>query len=384
MPYNFIVADAATPDGFAPLDKLAMKLAGDGKDLKDAVGEIADMKMAADKAKELAVKVKAALEAKHKELSGMKMDGAKDSDVNCKYNPKDALADVTACLTKLSEKSGIEECKWTPPAVEGAGGMGDDMGMKMEDGMMMDPPMEPAADMEGGMSFFDESAFGESSGPELLPKLLVELCAVHPYVGDLVRSQVVAWELGGKSGEEWKEASTIMSAAVEAGEKAEVDVYMAAWLGPEDIEDFNDVNTNKETRALIFPGVVLGFASEEDALSKQKGKEEKKQKLERYLFHVKTNALKACGDKIHAVHRLFAKITSAEKPEGKDYTLVELTLFADHATKTMEEFKAKCAAAVEAGKAIKDKVDDKMENKEDKPMEDGMMMDPPMEPAADM
>jgi hypothetical protein len=354
-----------------------MKLAGDGKDFKDAVGEIADMKMAADKAKELAVKIKAALEARHKDLSGMKMDGAKDSDVNCKYNPKDALADVEACLTKLSEKSGIEECKWTPPAKEGGMGdmpMGDGMG-DMPAGMDGDMP----ADMEGGMAFFDEAAFGESSGPELLPKLLVELCAVHPYVGDLVRSQVVAWELGGKSGEEWKEASTIMSAAVEAGEKAEVDVYMAAWLGPEDIEDFNDVNTNKETRALVFPGVVLGYATDEDALSKQKGKEEKKQKLERYLFHVKTNALKACGDKIHAVHRLFAKIASAEKPEGKDYTLVELTLFADHATKTMEEFKTKCAAAVEAAKAIKDKVDDKMA---DKPAADENM-DKPDAPADD-
>lgn len=91
--------------------------------------------------------------------------------------------------------------------------------------------------------------------------------------------------------------------------------------------------------------------------------------------------MKACGDKIHAVHRLFAKITSAEKPEGKDYTLVELTLFADHATKTMEEFKTKCAAAVAAAGAIKDKVDDKMDNMM---MEEMKMDDPPMDPPAEM
>lgn len=310
----------------------------------------------------------------------MKMDGAKDSDVNCKYNPKDALADVEACLTKLSEKSGIEECKWTPPAK--AGGMEADAGMG--DAAMMGGDMgdmgDAAAggDMEGGeaMAFFDEAAFGDSTGQELIPKLLVELCAVHPYVNDLVRSQVVAWELGGKKGEEWKEFSTIISAAVEAGEKAEVDVYMPAWLGPEDIEDFKDVDTNKETKALVFPGVVLGYATEEDAVKRQKGKEEKKQKLERYLFHVKTNALKCCGDKIHAVHRLFAKITSVTAPaEGKDYTLVELTLFADHATKTMAEFKDKCAAAAEAAKAIKDKVDDKMMNEEAKMGDDAGMGD---------
>lgn len=218
--------------------------------------------------------------------------------------------------------------------------------------------------MDGGeaMAFFDEAAFGESSGAELLPKLLLELMVLHPYVGDLVRAQVCAWELGGTKGEEWKEASTIMSAAVEAGEKAEADIYMAAWLGPEDVEDLNDVVNAKDTKALVFPGVVFGNATEDDALSRQKGKEEKKQKLERYLFHIKTNAQKLCGDKIHAVHRLFAKVASAAKVEGKDYTLVELTLFADHATKSMAEFKTACEAAAAAVKEVKDKVDDKMNN----------------------
>lgn len=80
--------------------------------------------------------------------------------------------------------------------------------------------------------------------------------------------------MGGGKGEEWAELSTIVSASVEAGEKAEVDIYMGAWLGPDDKDDFDDVVANKETKALVFPGVVCGYSSEEDALKKAKDKTE--------------------------------------------------------------------------------------------------------------
>lgn len=185
------------------MDKLAIKLCGEGKDFKDKVGDIADMKMAADKAKELAVKIHAALKAKHAEISKMDLEKGKSSDVNCKYSPKEALADIEGCLTKLSEKSGIEEVKWAPET------KGDDkmmMGGDMME-MMMEGEAMAGADMEGGeemvmeaavdagadagaaaMSFFDEEKFGSSEGPELLPKLLLECLVLYPYVGDLVRS----------------------------------------------------------------------------------------------------------------------------------------------------------------------------------------------------
>jgi len=151
---------------------------------------------------------------------------------------------------------------------------------------------------------------------------------------------------------------------------------MAAWLGPQDVEDFNEALAAKETKALVFPGVILGYSSAEDATTRLKAQENKKQKLEKYTFHIKANALKACGDKIHAVHRLFAKIASAETKDG--VTAVELTLFADHATKTMAEFAEKCAAAKAAVDAVKDKVEEKKDNEENKMMEeekkDDMMM----------
>lgn len=72
-------------------------------------------------------------------------------------------------------------------------------------------------------------------------------------------------------------------------------------------------------------------------------------------------------------------------PDGKDYTLVELEAFEDHASKTMADFAQKCKDAAAAAAAIKDKVDDKMENKmmmeEEKKddMMDPMMGDPPAE-----
>jgi len=66
-----------------------------------------------------------------------------------------------------------------------------DMDKMMGDGMMMDGDMmmgDGDMMMEGGMEFFNKEGFGESAGPELLPKLLVEALALHPYVGDLVRA----------------------------------------------------------------------------------------------------------------------------------------------------------------------------------------------------
>lgn len=154
--------------------------------------------MNADKAKELGTKVHAALVKEHGRLSGMNLDGGKSNDVSCKYSPKDALADVEGFLAMLSEKSGLEELKWTPPAPKMEGMTMEEMEKMMMEG---EPPMEPMMEAEGGnmekameaameaaAPFFDAAALGQVAGPEELPKLLLEGCCVHPYVGDLVRS----------------------------------------------------------------------------------------------------------------------------------------------------------------------------------------------------
>lgn len=85
--------------------------------------------------------------------------------------------------------------------------------------------------------------------------------------------------MNGKSSGDWDQLAVLIAASAEAGEKAEADVFMAAWLGEEDVNDYNDVLNNKDSRALVFPGVVFGYASEDDALKRQSPKEEKKQKL---------------------------------------------------------------------------------------------------------
>ena len=59
---------------------------------------------------------------------------------------------------------------------------GEDMGM----GMGAEGAANEGESM--AMAFFDEEKFGESSGAELLPKLLIECLVLHPYVNDLVRS----------------------------------------------------------------------------------------------------------------------------------------------------------------------------------------------------
>merc|ERR1712086_1087529 len=90
--YAFAVGGITTLDEFCPLDKLAVKFCGgEGKELKDGIGELAEAKLAEDKAKELGNKIFEAL----KKLFG-------------KYTAKEAFEQIDGAVKLWCEKSGLE------------------------------------------------------------------------------------------------------------------------------------------------------------------------------------------------------------------------------------------------------------------------------------
>ena len=83
--YGFKVASIKTAEGFCPLDALVIKFCGgEGKEIKDGIGEFADSKLAEDKAKELGNNMFEAMKALYKGFEKFK-DGTKEGEVMGKY-----------------------------------------------------------------------------------------------------------------------------------------------------------------------------------------------------------------------------------------------------------------------------------------------------------
>ena len=230
--FAFAVANLKTLDGFCPLDKIAVAFCGgEGKELKDGIGELTDAKMAEDKAKELGKKIFDAMEKLYNDLVDDFKDGTKENEVFGKYTGTDAIAQMDACLKTFAEKSGVEGLTW-PKAAEATAemmeaGMMEGMEMEgeaaaMEGGEMMEGEMAAAMEGEAApakkMSLIAADAFGEATGPAELPKLLLSLMFYNPVFGDAVKSQVMHFELGGDSNKDMAEVATIAAAFVNAGE----------------------------------------------------------------------------------------------------------------------------------------------------------------------
>ena len=375
--FAFAVANLKTLEGFCPLDKIAVAFCGgEGKELKDGIGELTDAKMAEDKAKELGKKIFDAMEKLYNDLVDDYKDGTKEGEVFGKYTGTDAIAQMDACLKTYAEKSGVEGLTW-PKAAEATAEM-------MESGMM-EGMMEEAAAMEGGemmegemaamegeaaapakkMSLIAADAFGEATGPAELPKLLLSLLFYHPVFGDAVKSQTMHFELGGDSNKDMAEVATIAAAYVNAGESAEADSFGCAVLNDDDLEELKAVVGAKEDQALVFPGVVGAWASEEDAMGQCNDATGKT----KVLFKFKGKVMKPAGDKLHVFCRQFSTVESLEEPaEGKDFMVCTLGDYTEKVFATVAEYTAAAAEAVKALEAVKDAVEDKM-------MEAEMMME---------
>jgi hypothetical protein len=292
-------------------------------------------------------------------------DSTKENEVFGKYTGADAYTQMNAALTTWAEKSGLEH-KW-PEAAEAPAEMMEAMGMEMEmaaEGMEGGEEMMMAAEgmeaMAAKMSLIAPDAFGEIAGPAELPKLLLSLMFVHPFFGDAVKHQVAHWELGGDSLKDLDAVATLTAAYADAGEKADADSFGASWVTEDDLEELKAVAADNANQALVFPGVVGAWASQEDAL----GQATEVSGRTQVLFKFKGKVMKPAGDKLHVFARQFAKLDSFTAPEGDvKYWTATLSDFTEHAFATVAEYTAAAEKAVAAAAAAKDAVAPAMEDK---------------------
>jgi len=244
----------------------------------------------------------------------------------------------------------------SPPAMEGMA-EGEGMGMAEGEEVMAEGGDEGMAAMMAAEDLYkDDSAAYD--GSENLPALILRCCVVHPYFGDLVKRDVISAEFNPKPKHEaFKDAAVIYGLAVDAAEGEEKDFHFSGYLGALDVESIKGI---PENGPIMFPGVVAGWATEEEALKVFNADLHAKNEVKKVCFHTKTKVVSAVVCRLFA-YRFNAKV---EKQEDKDGVL-HVTLADDsweHKTleawnawkeemkkKAEEEAAAAAAAAAAAG-----------------------------------
>lgn len=369
LEYSFGVGSVKTLDGFYPLDKLVVKLVGDGKELKEQIGDLDGSKIPEDKATALADKIFDALKKTRAEF-----EKTKDSDdlVFGKYTGKEAFKQVDDAVKLWCEKSGFEhKLEEAPPAdaPAGMGAEGEAAGMEMEGGEEgaaaenADAPKEETKKIARDVP--DIAAFGDFAAKVEIPKLLTAMVVCFPAFGDAVKTQVVSYDLGGDGEDSFKEVAALTGAYVDSSEKADTDSFGCARLSDEDLEELKEVDKNKESQALVFPGIVVAWADEATATGYVEAG-----KGHLVTFKFKGKAFKPAGDKAVVFHRQFAKIKELKEDGGK--WVCELEDFADAAFATVAEYKTKFEELAAAAAAVKDVAEDAKDaaEKKDEGMEE--------------
>jgi len=285
LEFAFTFGGIKDAKGCCPVDWVVKDFVGEGKELKDSIGEITDAKMAEDKAKELGATIFKAMVEYHDFLNNKYKDEAKI--YGGKYSGNEAIKMMDGALTLFSAKSGLEDCKWPKPA-EAPTGMEDKDAKDDKDAAADDKPAEEGGEAEadkpaeGGDDkdkkeepaaagkpepVFAEADWADIDGPTNLAKLLTALTFLYPVFGDKVKSEVMHWELGGDDKATFKEVAAITGAYIDAGEKADATTWGAAWLTDKDLEALKEAEGAKDTTALVFPGNVGGFIDEDAAVS---------------------------------------------------------------------------------------------------------------------
>jgi hypothetical protein len=134
----------------------------------------------------------------------------------------------------------------------------------------------------------------------------------------------------------------LVGLALDQAETAEKDIWFAGYLGAEDVESLKTIAENGN---IMFPGVVAGWASEEEATKNSFGDiSSAKNDIKKVVFTGKTKTFSSvvCRE---FVYRLNAKVEKQEDKEGVLY----ITLADDSwEYKTLADWKAKMIADAEA------------------------------------
>jgi len=348
--FQFVGGEAHEND-FCPIDKIAFHY-GDKKEPAEWA-KIAGMK-ATDEAfaKKIALELDAALTAHLKWLNDEYGTPDKEVWVGGKYELKDAKAQIAAVKAHLREKcNNIGDYPADPEPPK-------DADMMMMEAAMAEAPME----MEGGEEMMAKEDLyagdaGTYDGWENLPALILRNYVVNPYFGDLIKRDIISAEFnpGKPKHKEFVSAAVLVGLALDGAEAAEKDIFFAGYLGAEDVAS---LKTIADGGNILFPGVLAGWASEEQATKHSFHALHGKNEVHKVCFHGKTKTFSSvvCRE---FVYRFNAKVEKQEQKEDVLHiTLADdswqhktLAAWEDYKKEMAEKAKAAAEAAAAAAAA---------------------------------
>lgn len=247
------------------------------------------------------------------------------------------------------------------------------------EGEMMEEMMAEGGDEMMEMMEKPDLYAGDSAdykGWANLPALFLRCMTVHPYFGDIVKASLVHYEFNfaGKDlvplpkiglgdftknplaakepkFEAWAGIAALVGCALDCAEAAETDVWFSGYLGEEDLEALKEV---EEDGALLFPGWMAGWKSEEEAIANI-WEVNGKNKVFKVVISTKTKCASAVVCRLFA-QRFNSKKKTLEEKDGVWHLAVEddsweYKTLADWKTKMAEEAEAAAAAAKAAAEA---------------------------------
>jgi len=335
---QFVGGEAQENDK-CPIDKIALKYGADAEPATWA--KVGPMKCTDEEfGKKIALDLDAALTAHIKFLEKEYGTPDKNVYVGGKYELKDAKAQILAVKTHLREK-----CSAIVFPADPVEAVAEVEGMMMMEEAAMEEVMADGGEVDMMMAAPDLYATdaGTYDGYENLPALILRNYVVNPYFGDLLKRDIISAEFNpSPKFKEFTSAAMLVGLALDIAESAEKEFWFAGYLGAEDVESLKTIPENGN---IMFPGVIAGWASEADATKNSFGDiSSAKNDIKKVVFTGKTKTLTSivCRE---FVYRFNAKVEKQEDKEGVLY----VTLADDSwAYKTLEDWKAKMKADVEA------------------------------------
>jgi hypothetical protein len=341
--FQFVGGEAQENDK-CPIDKIALKYGAEAEPADWA--KVGPMKCTDEEfGKKIALELDAALTAHLSFLEKEYGTPDKTEYVGGKFELKDAKAQILAVKTHLREKCAAIEFPADPVPEATA------EPMMMEEGMekapMEEAPMEEAMAMGADEMMAAPDLYASDAGTydgfENLPALILRNYVVNPYFGDLLKRDIICAEFNASPNhKDFTSAAMLVGLALDQAETAEKDIWFAGYLGAEDVESLKTIPENGN---IMFPGVVAGWASEEEATKNGfHDISSAKNDIKKVVFTGKTKTFSSvvCRE---FVYRFNAKVEKQEEKEGTLY----ITLADDSwEYKTLADWKAKVIADAEA------------------------------------
>jgi len=190
-------------------------------------------------------------------------------------------------------------------------GMGGDM-MAMMEASVTDPRTKST----------DEDKFAAWAD---VPACFLRNCIHNPFFGDIVKAHVVNHEFfqGKAKHDTWGGVAGLMTSGIVTSERKDADTWFSGYVGDLDLESLMGMANNG---AILFPGWVEGWTSEQDAVDYVKTLEatkESKETLRKVVCKVTNASVMTTAGNRAVAHRLQGTVTKVEPKDGT--TFIEIT-----------------------------------------------------------